>query len=945
MKRIMGQLIVVVAIVTLVCLFSPIVAWSQENLDLDNQSGSLCVNSSVTFTISVNNAPNETDSLGFNVQFDATVLQFVSSARGALVQNWTQFAVSNPQTGRLTVGGFTTADLIQPGASGVLATLTFTVIARPTNDTSTLTIQNPVDDVATWTLGTGQFTYVNCPPTANPDSASVNEGASVSINVVANDNDPDGTVDPTSVAIATAPTDGTATPNPDGTITYTSNACNGGSDTFTYTVNDNNGATSAAATVTVDVNCKPIANPDSATTNKSTAVTISVLANDSDPDGTLDASTVTVATQPTNGTTTVNADGSITYTPNADFTGTDTFTYTVNDNEGLSSDAATVTVRVNTPPVADDDSAQTNQNTPVTINVLDGDTDADGTLVASTVAVTTAPTNGSTTVNADGTITYTPNSGINGTDSFKYTVKDNDGATSNEATVTVTVNNVAPVANNDSASTPFNTAVTINVRANDTDDNGLDATSVTIKTAPSNGTATVNADGTVTYTPNTGFSGMDTFTYTIKDDDGAESNAATVTVTVNSRPEAKPDKATTVLDTLITINVLANDSDADGTINPASVTIVTQPSNGTATVNADGTVTYAPNAGFTGSDLFTYTIQDDVGATSDPAQVSITVLLTEVGIDTPEDGNVIAGNAVNVQAEIGMEAKIASVLFQFSPVNGATAQLVTTNQENTFQDIGEATTSPFRVPWDTTALTDGNYMLRAIATPIEGDPITSEEITVTINNANPDAADIVENTDSRTQQVPANADAEVMASNGVVVEIPAGALNADDRITVAVVDVAPGTLPGEAVGVIIDIDLASGQDTFTTNITIRIPYVDANQDGIVDDTTPPIREENLSMWFFDASVGAAGAWVQIPTAQVTVDTENNVIVGQIDHLTEFGAFNVSGGGGGCSIFPGMGSSQHPLVPPIEAFGNILLPLLIIIIMGGWRRYRSRRLQG
>jgi len=183
------------------------------------------------------------------------------------------------------------------------------------------------------------------------------------------------------------------------------------------------------------------------------------------------------------------------------------------------------------PPVAHDDSATTSKNTPVTIDVLANDDDADG----DTLSVTnlTAAAHGAALLNPDGTITYTPNPGFLGTDTFTYTA--NDGtADSNVATVTVQVINTPPVSVNDSASTFKNIPVTIAVLANDTDADG-DGLSVTNLSGAAHGTAHLNADGTITYTPNPGFSGLDSFTYTANDgtDDG---NVATVSVEVVNRP-------------------------------------------------------------------------------------------------------------------------------------------------------------------------------------------------------------------------------------------------------------------------------------------------------------------------------------------------------------------------------------------------------------------------
>jgi glucose/arabinose dehydrogenase len=198
-------------------------------------------------------------------------------------------------------------------------------------------------------------------------------------------------------------------------------------------------------------NVPPQANDDAATTSFGQPVTIDVLANDTDSDGTLVPASVNVTTMPANGTVSVNpSNGRITYTPNSGFSGTDSFFYTVRDDDGALSNTARVNVTVsapapNVPPVANDDTASTTTGVAIQVNVLANDTDSDGTLVPSTVTVTTAPTNGTTAVNpTTGSITYTPASGFVGTDTFFYTVKDDDGATSNVAKVTVAVSAAPP---------------------------------------------------------------------------------------------------------------------------------------------------------------------------------------------------------------------------------------------------------------------------------------------------------------------------------------------------------------------------------------------------------------------------------------------------------------------------------------------------------------------
>ncbi len=224
--------------------------------------------------------------------------------------------------------------------------------------------------------------------------------------------------------------------------------------TSTESANSDNASTTLPVEVTVvSQNELSVLLADTATTNEDVAVDISVLANDTDVDG--NAATLVSATNGTNGTTTVNAiTGVVTYTPNSDFFGTDTFTYTNSENNSAS---VTVTVNpLNDAPVANVESVTVVEDGSVEIDVLLNDTDLDGTIDPTTVTITTQPIHGTVSVNGTtGEVTYAPTGDYNGADSFAYTVKDNDGTTSAPATVSLTVTDVndPPDAVNDNLST------------------------------------------------------------------------------------------------------------------------------------------------------------------------------------------------------------------------------------------------------------------------------------------------------------------------------------------------------------------------------------------------------------------------------------------------------------------------------------------------------------
>ena len=262
---------------------------------------------------------------------------------------------------------------------------------------------------------------INNFPQANDDSAMTTQDVPVTIAVLANDEDADG--DALTLVAVTAPANGTATVNADGSVTYTPAAGFVGDDSFSYTAADPSGA-ETTADVTVTVNPLPVvAADDSATTNRNQSVQIDVLANDEGSGLTVDS-----VGNAANGTVSVEG-GGVLYTPNRDFTGSDTFTYRARDDRGTTSEA-TVTVTVmpfNRDPVANDDSASTPKNVPITIDVLANDSDPDGdalTIVSVNPEVTPY---GRVVITADNRILYDPNPGWFGGDEFEYTVADGFG--------------------------------------------------------------------------------------------------------------------------------------------------------------------------------------------------------------------------------------------------------------------------------------------------------------------------------------------------------------------------------------------------------------------------------------------------------------------------------------------------------------------------------------
>ena len=594
-------------------------------------------------------------------------------------------------------------------------------------------------EVATVTI---MVNPVNDAPLAANDEYSMNEDETLTVDaagVLANDSDIDGnTLTPTVVA---QPQHGTVTLNADGSFTYTPAADFSGVDGFSYQVNDGT-TNSDVASVTINVapiNDPPVAVNDEYTTAEDTELLVDipgVILNDVDPDSA--TLTATMVSSPQHGTVELGSDGKLHYVPAADFNGVDGFSYTVSDGE-FTSDVASVTITVtpvNDAPVSQADSYETAEDTVLTVtdSVLGNDSDLDSSSL--TVALGTGPTNGVLALAADGTFVYTPNADFNGTDSFTYIASDGE-LSGEETTVTITVTptNDAPVSVADSYEVAEDNVLTpeVGVLANDTDTDSSPLT-VTLGAAPTHGTVELAADGTFTYTPNADFNGEDSFTY-IASDGELSGSETTVSITVtpeNDKPVAEDDAYSTDENTPLSIDpagVLANDSDIDGDTLTASV--VTGPVNGTLTLNSDGSFLYTPNAGFAGTDTFTYAAGDSVDAAT--AVVTITVNdVIQPPITHADAYNVAEDNVLDISVGMGVLAN------DFDPQGTAmTAAVVTPPAHG--QLVLQADGS-FRYTPDANYNGNDSFTYRAINEAGEATEGTASIVVQTVNDA-PNAGD------------------------------------------------------------------------------------------------------------------------------------------------------------------------------------------------------------
>ncbi|MBC6473471.1 MAG: tandem-95 repeat protein [Hormoscilla sp. GM102CHS1] len=587
---------------------------------------------------------------------------------------------------------------------------------------------------------------ITSPSEAVPDSTTIAEGGTAVIPVLANDSD----ADRLSIVGISNPLNGSAEISGDQVI-YTPGRTPAGNafvgvDTFFYTIDDGNeGAVSSRVTVTVGGPQPPVAADDSAVTTSATDVSIDVLANDTDADGD-SLSISSIGTETPNGGTLSLSGNEVVYTPEATFSGTDSFTYSITDSQGGNNSATvSVTVIANQGPMAANDNETVSITGTSTINVLSNDSDPNIT-IGDRLSVTGAGGNsqglGEIAV-VNGNVIYTPTQNLGPdfttTDTFTYTIQDLAGVTST-ATVTLKLGGPQPPsAANDTTTTLQGFAVTIPVLENDTliDGGTLSITSVS---DPANGSASINNNGTadtaddrIVYTPDSTFVGTEIFTYSITDGQGSSDSAhVVVTVSENLPPVAVNDTETIPLRGSSTVDVLDNDSDpnaGDG----FSVTGVSGNAIspfGSVTVT-DGQAIYTPNPdlgpSFIGMDSFTYTIQDSAGVAD-----SATVTLTIGGNQPPDAVNDMTTAVVAIPVTIDVlkndsDPDSSDDTLSITGVGGAANGTVTIN------DNGTPTISSDDVVIYTTTNTTFTGTDSFIYSVTDGDGTSGATVSATVN--------------------------------------------------------------------------------------------------------------------------------------------------------------------------------------------------------------------
>ncbi|ABM26536.1 putative outer membrane adhesin like proteiin [Shewanella sp. W3-18-1] len=692
------------------------------------------------------------------------------------------------------------------------------------NGTDSFTVTITDDDGNTTT----QVINVTVTPVADivADTMTTNEDTAVTLNLLANDSFENADA---AVTAVTNGANGTVIINADGTVTYTPNANFHGSDSFTYTVTSGG----VTETTTVNVTVGQVDDPTTITgdtqgSGAEDAGVISGTLSATDVDGLTNGNVFSITGAAANGTASIDpVTGAWSYTPVADWNGTDSFTVTITDDDG---NTTTQVINVTVTPVADivADTMTTNEDTAVTLNLLANDSfeNAD----AAVTAVTNGA-NGTVIINADGTVTYTPNANFHGSDSFTYTVT--SGGVTETTTVNVTVGQVddPTTITGDTQGSGAEDAGVISGTLSATDVDGLTNGNVfSITGAAANGTASIDpVTGAWSYTPVADWNGTDSFTVTITDDDG-NTTTQVINVTVTPVADIVADTMTTNEDTAVTLNLLANDSfeNAD-----AAVTAVTNGANGTVIINADGTVTYTPNANFHGSDSFTYTVTS--GGVTETTTVNVTV-------GQVDDPTTITGDTQGSGAE---DAGVISGTLSATDVDGLT-------NGNVFSITGAAANGtasidPVTGAWSYTPVADWNGTDSFTVTITDDDGNTTTQV---INVTVTPVADIV--ADTMTTNEDTAVTLNLLANDSFE--------NADAAVT-AVTNGANGTVIINADGTVTYTPNANfhGSDSFTYTVTSGGVTETTTVNVTVLDITPPPAP---TVWIVDDGVPGDGLLTQ-----------------------------------------------------------------------------------
>ncbi|HHG3344292.1 TPA: tandem-95 repeat protein [Vibrio parahaemolyticus] len=660
-----------------------------------------------------------------------------------------------------------------------------------------------------------------------------------------------------------------------------------GSETLTFTATDPSGESISQR---VDFTVAPVVDiaADKATVVEDTPTIIKVLGNDTFEG---DDKVVSLDTNngPANGTVSVNPDGSVTYTPNDNYHGTDSFTYIV--TSGGVSESTTVRVDVtpvNDAPVAKDDTAITDEDTPVTIDVLPNDTDVDGDKLS--IESASVPKEQGTVEVVNGKLVFTPAENFHGDAEITYTIT--DGALTDQATVNVTVNavNDTPVVESSIADQTLAedfTPYTIDLNTAFSDVDNVDG-ELTFSVSGNSNIQVAIVNGIATFTPTADWNGSEALTFTATDPSG-ESVSQTVNFTVAPVADIVADSARVVEDTPTIIKVLGNDT-FEGDDKVVSLDTNNGPANGTVSVNPDGSVTYTPNDNYVGKDTFTYIVtsggvsesttvevnvtpvndapvaKDDIATTQEDTAVTIDVLPN----DTDVDGDKLSIQSASVPEAQG-KVEIVDGKLVFTP-----AENFNGDAEITYTVTDGALTDQATVKVTVNAVNDTPVVESNIADQALAEDFTP--YTIDLNTAFSD----VDNVDGElTFSVSGNSNIQVAIVNGIATITPTADWNGSETLTFTATDPS-----GESISQTVNFTVAPVADIVADSVTV------------VEDTPTIIKvlgndtfEGDDKVVSLDTNNGPANGTVSInPDGSVTYTPNDNY------HGTDSFTYIVTSGG-------------------------------------------------
>lgn len=522
----------------------------------------------------------------------------------------------------------------------------------------------------------------------------------------------------------------------------------------------------------------------------------------------------------------------------------------------------------------------------------------------------------------------------------------------NTATVTTT-GNTPPLADNDVATTTPNTPVTINVLGNDSDPDG-DPVQVVSVTQPANGRVVINADGTITYTPNPGFRGPDTFTYTISDGRGGTDTAM---VTVNFTNVFDPPSGRKIvnisgLPELEWKQVWINDGNVTAVRTRISDPIPSEFTYVEGSLSCEGrgrsTVDRCVFEATTNRTIYEGDIAPDLNGSTEEDSLNEVVIIFRTLIppgviqaenqaftnwDANGDGSIdddVQGGqgAVLSSATAGQGDPTRTLLpglaclFQQRALSGAGLPGDETDEQidnpedagidviESLRAVGADEVFALTTPMAGDGVAGSAVALAALDVPFRGTSV-SRSIVVTVDNgAAPQALDVVENVGRKRENIVVNQEHVVVTAQGVIAELLVTALAAPETLHIEVIapTAAPTPLPGNAASMLVRITLSSGQTALRSPMRLYLPYPDANQDRVVDGANLPIQETDLTVWFFDS---ARRTWVHLPEARVF--TALNILLVPTAQTGLFGVFQAFDGSLGM-----VGTSGPAPQPPRSA---------------------------